>query len=274
MAVKYLLLLTALLTTLSFCDCKLIQELLKFSDLRALGSSPEAIKEVFHKSKGALPEGLSLNNENYGNGKSIASKYGKWCYKILGKTQYTPEKTKGRTKSIVGSAMAYNHGDEEAKVNVRVVGSWGETSSIQTSITTGMSFNAKYSVVGTFKMGMAFDFHVTAGSTESKTLTRSVWTDVTVTVPPHSKKEVEVVAEMNSVTMHFTKRIDVKGEIGANFGYIVKGHYFWFKNIATVIPKTSAMITGDITGTKAMKTNIVIGKAEPLTSYEEEMYVH
>jgi len=242
-----------------------VKEYLKFDDLQALGSSPNAIYMKIKKSMGIYPDGLSLNYENYKSGISITSENNKWCYKILGETDFSAGKQSSPTKSVMGSNVAYNRGSSPAKVSLAVTGTWQETSGYSSSITNGMSFSAGFALEGVFEAGGSFSFEATSTSSHSKSISRSYTSTVEVTVPPHSKKRVSMVANMKTVEMHFKKPISVKGQIGANFPDRVRNHYFWYWDISSLVPKTTAEITGTITGTKAFDLHTEIEETVPLT---------
>jgi len=242
------------------------QAYLVWSDLSALDSSPAAVREKFADIYSENPDGIALNDTTYYNAVKppITVQYSHYCYKTLGKITYTEGTPTSPTQAIVGSNTAYNYGDTPAKVGLQVDGAWSETTGWSTSVTTGMTFSEQITLEGMFKMGMSFDVQVTIGQSGSNTVQKGSSATVTVTVPPHSKVEVDMVATMKTETMNFSAPIDVSGMMGANFPDPVQGHYFWFNDVNTLLPKTSGTLTGSIEGTAAFDVQTVIKPAEPI----------
>jgi hypothetical protein len=245
---------------------QMTQAYLLWSDLSALDSSPAAVREKFASTLGENPDGIALNDTTYYNAVKppITVQYSHYCYKTLGQITYTEGTPTSPTQAIVGSNTAYNHGDTPASVELQVDGAWSETTGWSTSVTTGMTFSEGITLEGVFKMGMSFSVSVTVGQSGSNTVQKGASANVTVTVPPHTKVKVAMIATMKTERMNFSAPIDVTGMMGANFPNRVKGHYFWFNDVNTLLPKTSGTLTGWIEGTAAFDVQTNIGPAEPI----------
>jgi len=116
-------------------------------------------------------------------------------------------------------------------------------------------------------MGMSFSVSVTAGKSDSSSVSKSSLATVTVKVPPKSQVEVRMVAMMKKEKMDFKSPIFVSGMFGANFPDRVQGHYFWFRSAPEILPKTSGEISGTIEGTAAFE---VYTEIDPATSIEDK----
>ena len=73
-----------------------------------------------------------------------------------------------------------------------------------------------------------------------------------------------MVATMKTEKMDFSAPITVSGMLGANFPDRVQDHYFWFNDVASLVPKTSGVLTGTIQGTAAFDVQTKISPAEPI----------
>lgn len=243
------------------------QELLGFSELVALGSSPDSVRSKFEKRFGKKPDGIALNRETYFNAvkPSICEQYSHYCYKQLGGYEFTESTSLPPQNAILGSSMAVNNGDSEAEVSLQVQGSWSEQQSWSASITTGMTYSEEIGIEGIFKTGMEFSVAITAGRSGSSSVTKSASYTVTVKVPPKSQVEVSIVATMKKERMAFKAPIKVSGMFGANFPKRVQDHYFWFLSADEVLEKTSGEINGYVEGTAAFDVHAHIGQAQPIT---------
>ena len=243
-----------------------IQEYLAFDDLQGLDSNPNAVREAFAKEFGENPDGICVNKETYFGAvkPAITERYGHYCYKRLGTYEFTTDDVEPPQQAIVGSNTAINQGDSSATIQLTVNGSWSESTGYSSSVTTGMKFSTELTIEGVFKIGSEFSMSVTAGSSHTSSVSRSASSSVSVQVPPRSKVKVDMVATMKKEKLGFKVPIDVSGMFGANFPDRVKGHYFWFLDARSVLPKTSGEITGVINGTRSFDVHTVIGKAIPL----------
>ncbi|AYH48080.1 hypothetical protein [Dickeya fangzhongdai] len=242
------------------------QEYLLFSDLPALNSSPDAVRERFTEEYGMKPDGIALNNETYYDAVNppITQQYGHYCYKILGDIQYSEAVSTSSSTAIVGSHTAVNTSNEEAEISLTVDGQWEESTSWSSSITTGMSFSSEIGLEGIFKMGMSFSVSITAGKSGSSSISKSTSTTVTVKVPPKSQIEIQMLATMKQEVMNFNAPIRVSGDFGANFPSPANGHYFNFMAAVITLPQTSGNISGQITGVSAFDVRTQIGEAQPI----------
>ena len=65
--------------------------------------------------------------------------------------------------------------------------------------------------------------------------------------------------------MSFTAPIAVQGYFGANFPDRVNGHFFWFADAASALPKTSGTIQGTIRRTSVFNVQTELGAVESLS---------
>ncbi|MGK6354590.1 hypothetical protein ACMGDH_05110 [Sphingomonas sp. DT-207] len=243
------------------------QEYLVWSDLQALDSSPSAVRDKFKSIYNKNPDGIALNDTTYYDAVNppITQQYGHFCYKTLGEITYT-EDGQEADQAIVGSNTAYNHGDQPASISLTVNGGWSESTGWSTSLTEGMTFSESVTLEGVFQMGMQFNVSATVGQTGSNTVNKGASATVTVTVPPNSQVKVDMVATMKTEKMKFSAPIQVAGMFGANFPDRVNGHYFWFADAGSILPKTSGTLNGKIKGTAAFDVQTHINPAVPITS--------
>ena len=243
-----------------------VQEYMTFDDLQGVDSSPNGVREALSKEFGKTPDGICVNKETYFNAvkPAITERYGYYCYKRLGQYEFTSDDVEPLQQAIVGSNTAINQGDSSATIQLTVNGSWSDSTGYTSSVTTGMNFSTQFDIEGAFKMGTEFSISVTAGSSHSSSVSKSASSSVSVTVPPRSKVKVDMMADMKKEKLGFKVPIEISGMFGANFPNLVKGHYFWFLDARTVLPKTSGEITGVINGTRSFAVQTIIRKAEPL----------
>lgn len=243
----------------------MLQQYLTWSDLQALDSSPSAVREKFNSLYDKNPDGIALNDTTYFNAvqPAITEQYSHYCYKQLGEFEYTQGTVDSRT-AVVGSNVARNDTDEPATVALTVDGAWMETTGWSSSVTAGMSFSAEVTLKGVFSFGTSFSVSTTTGKSGSDSQNRGASSTVTVTVPPHSTVTVEMVATLKSETVSFAAPIQVHGMFGANFPDRVQGHYFWFYDAGTILPKTSGTLTGQVKGTAAFDVHTHIKPPEAI----------
>ncbi|MGN7915532.1 hypothetical protein [Enterobacter sp. 22466] len=241
-------------------------EYLLFSDLSALGSSPDSVKNKFKAIFGTEPDGLALNDETYYSGYQppITQQYAMHCYKILGVPQFLASSPLESGEVIVGSNTAVNHSDQSAEIALMVVGAWTETMGWNLSVTTGMQFKTEFKVEGIFSTGWEFSLNVSGGKSGSTGTRKSSQATATVQVPAKSKITINMIATMKKVKLDFKAPIKVSGSFGANFPEPVRGHYFWFVDAEQLLPMTQAEITGVITGAAAFDIRTEIGEIESI----------
>jgi len=245
------------------------REYFSFSDLSAMGSSPAALREKIKSIYGSNPAGLAVNHETYYDAvkPAITEQYGHWCYKTPGEYQFTSDVVDPDSQQVVaGSNYAYNRSTAPATITVQVTGSWSETDSWSSSITSGMTYSAEVGIEGILKIGSSFSISVTAGRGGSKTKTQSVTHTAAIEVPPNKKCKVSIVATQKTESMDFKVPIDVDGYFGSNFDYPVGdgGHYFWFDHSSRVLPRQSGELTGTIKCVRAMDAQTEIGQFEDI----------
>lgn len=243
-----------------------VQEALSFNDLEALKSSPPSVKAAFSKIYGKDPDGISVNSETYFKAvtPAITQQYGHPCYKVMGEITYVEAGTSVPSDAIVGSNYAVNNSDEDATISLTVTGAWSETQTWTTSVTTGMQFSESINLEGVFQMGEQFNISTTVGQSSANSVTKTASATVSVVVPAKSKKQVTMVATMQTETMNFSAPIAVQGMFGANFPDRVQGHYFWFADASQVLNATSGTLNGSIKNTAALKVQTNIGATEPI----------
>ena len=244
-----------------------VQELFSFSDLPAVDSSPTAVRQKFQDTFGKNPDGICVNSETYFNAvkPAITQQYGHPCYKALGVFEYQEAASQPPQSAIVGSNYAINNGSEEAQISLTVDGSWSEETSWSSSTTTGLTISEEFTIEGVFKLGASFSVSTTVGESKSNTVAKSSSASVTVTVPPKSKKKIQMVGTLQEEAMNFQAPIAVQGMFGANFPDRVQGHYFWFLSAGQVLPQTTGEIQGTIKHTAVFNVQTEIGETEPLT---------
>jgi len=248
----------------------LIQETLSFSDLPALKSSPESVREAFNDVFGVNPGGIAVNSETYfGDVKpAITERYGHPCYKTLGEFSYTKGNGAPPSTAIVGSNVAVNHGDEEATMTLEVQGSWQSQQTWSSETTTGLTLSSKFTIEGLFESGVEFSVSTTTGESKTESETKTATATIEVKVPPRSKKKVVMVGTLKKESVNYRAPISVNGMFGATFPDRVQDHYFWFLSATKVLKKTSGEITGTIKNASIFDVHTEIGKTEPLTAEE------
>ncbi|MCY0910541.1 hypothetical protein [Massilia antarctica] len=244
-----------------------VQEALSFNDLTYLNSSPSAVRAYFETAYSKNPDGISVNSETYYYAvtPAITAQYGHPCYKTLGPFNYVTNPSAPPTSAIVGSNYAINNGDDPAQVSLTVEGAWSDATSWSSETTTGLTLSSEFTIEGVFKTGASFSVSTTVGQSSSQSTSRSSSSTVTVTVPGRSKRKVSMVGTMSDESMSFTAPIAVQGYFGANFPDRVNGHYFWFADASSALPKTSGTIQGTIRRTSVFNVQTEIGPVESLS---------
>jgi hypothetical protein len=237
-----------------------VQDVLKFSDLAALNSSPDSVKQKFTDIYGKAPDGIALNNETYFNAVQppITQTYGHPCYKTLGDFTITQGGDSTPGNVIVGENEAVNQTDHDAEISLTVQGAWSEETTWSTQITAGLTFTTEFTVQGVFKAGLAFSISTTVGQSKSTTVNRTASSAVTVKVPPHSRVKVQMTATMQEQSATFSAPVTAQGTFGANFPDRVQDHYFWFVSAAQVLNATSGTLSGAIKSVAAISVRTLI----------------
>nr|VFK29225.1 MAG: toxin ETX/toxin MTX2 [Candidatus Kentron sp. MB] len=242
----------------------MIREYLLFSDLSGLDSSPSSVRSVFAKRFGEQPDGIALNDKGKYDSVNppITERYEYWCYKTLGIPVVSREAEHDLPDLVLGRSVAVNNTDHDMETELAVEGVWANTTSWTSSVTSGMSFSAKFTIKDVFEVGGESSISITSGKSGSKSFSRSVVSTVTVKVPPKSQVKVEMVAKLLKQRAIYTVPIDVSGWFGANFPDSVYGHYFHFLSAEYVLPKTSGEVFGTIEYVTAMDVRIIANKPE------------
>lgn len=245
-----------------------VQEHLLFSDLPALDSSPNSVRESFKTIYGTNPDGIALNNETYFNAVQppITQQYGHYCYKKIGDITYNYNNNNLPTQIIIATSLVTNETNEPVTQTVYISGEWTKTTSWSTEVTNGLSFSSSISIKGIFEIGGEFNVSTTVGKSESQSITNTASLAITVEVPPRSQRRVKLKALMVKEAARFSAPINVSGYFGANFPKSVNGHYFWFVGASNLLNKTYGTLTGIIENTTAYEFE---GVVETPVSYDD-----
>lgn len=246
-----------------------VQELLSFSDLSALSSSPASVRQKFSNHFGKNPDGICVNNETYFNAvkPAITEQYGHPCYKTVGDFKYEQESISPPQDVIIGSQYVYNYGDLDATMSLDLNYMWTEETSWNVSATLGISQSIGINIEF-FSGTQDISLSITAGMSGSSSTSKSCSGSVIVTVPAKSKVKAIMIGKTEKSTVKFSAPITVQGMFGANFPDKVNGHYFWFLDAASVLNTTQGMLNGTANCNSVFDITTNIQKAEPLTEAE------
>lgn len=249
-----------------------IRELVGFSDLRALDSSPEAVRAKFKEMfENVTPDGVCVNSETAFNSvvPAITKQYNYPCYKVCGEAQFDRQTTSPPKPAIIGSHYAVNRSDQEATVSLTVTGSWTRTTSWSFAVQTGIKIAAKTTITKIFELSGEVSVSTTIGDGGSESETQSISAGVQVKLPPRSKQKIDLVAIMRMEKVRFTIPVQIDGYFGANFPRRVRRHYFWFLHANEVLPRLNGDWKGELSSTAAYDVHTEIGRVEPLKEGEE-----
>lgn len=221
-----------------------VKELLRFEDLRALGSSTHMVRDWFYKTYGAKA-GISLNYGGvFGAVKPPTTvQYGRWCYKTIGPVKYVGRASNPRSQLILlKRSTIVNNTPQPVRKTIRIDASWEQSISHTTSNTLGLEFSSGVTVAGLFSYNLGFNFQTTTSESKINKRTQSSSQSVTITVPPRSKRTVYLRGTRRIEDARYQAPITVSGWFGANFGKRIRGHYFWFASASRVLPKTTGIV--------------------------------
>lgn len=242
------------------------KELVKYSDLTALGWSWDWIASGFQKEFGQRPDYVHMNGERSGGKKSITEEYGYYFYKWWGDIKYT-SKTKSEPKGrTIGSQWVENYGNEEATSTLTVSGTFTESVAISTKEKAGIKLKTKFKILGhEFEAEGSYEYEW--GETTTTTQSYTISSSVQVKVPPRSKRKVELVAYFTQGSYTFEQPIKMGGLFGAQFSPRVRGHYYWFIDGKSCLQSTGnkgkveGLVTGEIKTSFEASSKAIIGPA-------------
>lgn len=253
----------------------IIQEYLMFDDLEGLNSSPQSIRSKFSSYFEADPDGIALNHETYFNAVKppITEQYGHYCYKNLGMVQYTDRPTDVTPKVILTTETAVNNTDEPSTIAITLSANCTKSTTVSTSATVGVKYNAKLSLEKIFDIGGESSISVTIGQATTDTTSYTVTKVVNVTVPPHSKRHVQLIAKIAKESADFSAPITVSGMLGANFPKKVGpgGHYFWFLDAKAALNSTAGTLLGTIANVTHFDFESTISEVYSLNSEQKNI---
>lgn len=242
------------------------RELLSFSDLSNLNSSPDKVRKKFKDHFGKNPDGICVNSETYYDAvkPAITEQFGHPCYKVLGEFDYKQDGQSQPQEAVLGTNYAYNHSDEEATISLTVHADWTEETSWSSSVSAGLTIEAGIQIEGVFSTGVSFSETITVGKSQSKSVGKGASSTVSVTVPPRSKKKVSMAGTLIKARVKFQAPVAVQGMFGANFPDRVKDHYYWFLEANQVLDNYGGTIRGEIENASIFNVQTVIGSSEPI----------
>jgi hypothetical protein len=149
----------------------MFKDLLSFSDLPSLNSSPDSVLQKFKDYFNKKPDGISVNSERYFNAviPAITERYGHPCYKVLGDFTFSQGQETSQ-QVLLCSNYVTNTGDEDADMSLDLNATWAEDTTWDSSVTIGMSKTAEVSIEGVFSTGISFDTSITIGKSESNSI--------------------------------------------------------------------------------------------------------
>ncbi|MGX5376484.1 hydralysin-2 [Bacillus cereus] len=243
----------------------IIQELLSFSDLDSLDSTPDSIIDAFKDLYGLLPDEISVNNETFPshNKLAITKQYGHPCYKMLGPFTFHNIKKSTKTEVILGDQFVCNPCSQEAEIVVSIKEKWTNIQSWTSESTSGLTLSSEFIIEGEFKSGNKFNISTFIGESGSKSIITSPSIKRSVKVPPNSQIKITMLGTLITEILHFQSIITVQGMFGASFPHMVRGHYVGFKSAGHILNKTFGFIKGSINNTVLQDITMKIGEIEP-----------
>lgn len=247
-------------------------EPLLFSDLQGLGSSVDSVTKKIEKKFNATPDGFCINDNGtsgaylYENGTTVCTNYGWWCNKTAGEVTYQDGGTNKGSSTVLGTQIVENASDEEVTQTVTVTGVKTSSTTISSSITTGLELKASFTVTGVFETGVGFNMSTTVGNSQEDSNQWRVGETVTVKVPPNSKVELEIAGTIATSTVGFSFPVELTEGcyFGANFPHRVNDHYFLHVKGKDVLKHTHGTVTGTLTNVTQIDIKAKVSEATPL----------
>lgn len=223
-----------------------LTELLRFSDLRALGTSEYMVRDWFHHHYGSTPDGIAMNYEGRFRTKHppVTVQYPHWCYKKIGTVTYTRGGVSKSAMIDLHSQTVENRTPEEVVQEVTLKYVWEDKMSYSTSRTIGLTFSQGITIEAVFSAGVEYSFSTTTTSSHTTTQRREITRMIRVRVPGHSKRKVVLAGRTSNERVYYRAPISVYGWMGANFPHKVRGHYYWFSAVSQFFPRTSGTLNG------------------------------
>ena len=200
-------------------------------DLEKAGFGKSKVRHQYKEEFGCNPDGVHVN-------KDICDRYHHYCYNRLGKV-HTGAKKGGTVVSDVKVSRVLDNDNDEAFTHEVILDTQFDdsatltvTNSSEISFTEGITVGAEeLGLKSSFSETFTFKNEVGSSCTRSRSI--AISDKVTVEVPPHSKKHIELVVTWKKMSEHFEIPITISGYTGANFPHPVGngGHYFWFMTL-------------------------------------------
>jgi len=204
-----------------------------WNDLSNAGFGKSKVRQQYKEAFGIYPDDVHVNE-------GICVEYDHYCYNHLGSV-HTGAKGTTVVSDVKASRELENDTDEEITHEVSLSTQFSSsatltvTNSSEFSFTAGITVGSKeLGLEASFSESFAFKNEVGSSSTQSRSTTIS--DKVIVTVPPHSKKHIELVVTWRKMSADFEIPITISGATGANFPRRVGngGHYYWFLGLPRV----------------------------------------
>lgn len=198
-----------------------------WNDLSNAGFGKAKIRQQYKEAFGIYPDDVHVNE-------GICVEYDYYCYNHLGQV-HTGAKGTAVVSDVSSSRDLENDTDEEITHEVTLTSQFNDSETLTITNSSEISFTAGITV-GSKELGLeasfseSFTFRNEVGSSSTHSRSTTISDTVTVIVPPHSKKRIELVVTWQKMTEDFEIPITISGRTGANFPRRVGngGHYYWF----------------------------------------------
>ena len=204
-----------------------------WNDLTNAGFGKSKVRQQYKEAFGIYPDDVHVNE-------GICVQYDHYCYNRLGKV-HTGAKGTTVVSDVKASRDLENDTDEEITHEVTLTTQFTNSATLTVTNSSEFSFTGSITVgakdlglEASFSESFTFKNEVGSSCTHSRSITIS--DKVTATVPPHSKKRIELVVTWKKMTEDFEIPITISGMTGANFPRPVGngGHYYWFMGLPRV----------------------------------------